>query len=328
MRPLLIDTGPSSSRVANRIAPSKIFLVITHSHSDHIGGLSQLLRTNKVQKIFIPYYLPEVVKISQILRKYSKKIITTPNWKHISSIEVELVADGSQLCDHINVLNPPKSIYKYQYFHNPGDRSIEEALSILRRRELILPVEDIINYRSPLVENGIISTDTEYSAESREFTHRFFISLSFLIQSIDLQAINYFVTQQIDMTANQTSIVFKYNHQDGNWLFTGDADELVFERLIAEGKDLSSRYLKVPHHGSRENLSKKALEKINPEYAIISHNNRKFGRSLDRHPHHEVIDRLDLKGVKTFYTNPVIKQKKIIKPQTIGSVLNGLINFV
>ena len=124
--------------------------------------------------------------------------------------------------------------------------------------------------------------------------HLFFIKMSTYLQGVPRESINYYLERQIELTSNQSSVAFIYNHpQNNRWLFTGDIDETVFARLISSKVDISAKYLKVPHHGSRMNLSLQVLKSINPEVAIISHNNGRHGRSKDTHPHTEVIDMLD-----------------------------------
>ena len=65
--------------------------------------------------------------------------------------------------------------------------------------------------------------------------------------------------------------------------------------------------MKVPHHGSKENLDEKILTAIDPKTAIISHNNGRFGRAKDSHPNMEVLTLLEKKHIKILITNDVVK---------------------
>lgn len=324
--PLLIDTGYAKEKVASRIPHKNLHVLITHSDKDHIGGLSEILREKNIGRIFIPYYLPEITKINKFLRKHTKNTIAAPNWNQISKLKFELVAHGQWLCDHILVLNPPREPRQFHFENYDGEGNIEIALGRLAELGIELPRDEIVNYTTPLSIRETDEPMAEYEFMARRLVHAFFISLSNSLNNVARENINYQINRHIDLTSNQASIVFKYRHPDGNWLFTGDADETVFERLISEGEDITARYLKVPHHGSRENLSEKSLMAIKPTYAIVSHNNGVFGRSKDSHPHHEIIDLLDKHHVTCYFTNPVIKRQYRLKATT-QSVLNGLIDF-
>lgn len=245
------------------------------------------------------------------------------------------MCDGDKLCDHITVLNPPQNPYCYFTAFASENIDIEEALKILSELGMDLTsniIDNIMHYEPPInFENK--SEPPEYRFNAKIFVHQFFISLCNRVKNTtrknNTDALNYYVDAHLKMTANQASIVFSYAHENGNWLFTGDADEMVFERLISSNpkKDISAKYLKVPHHGSRENLSRLTLKTIAPEVAIISHGNRKFGISRDTHPHHEIIDLLDEHGIRSYYTNDVIKAGKVIKLKANPSEEGGLINF-
>jgi competence protein ComEC len=57
--------------------------------------------------------------------------------------------------------------------------------------------------------------------------------------------------------------------------------------------------LKVPHHGSKNGLTKNFLEVVDPEKAIISAGkDNRFG-----HPHEEVVELLKKHGIKILRTD-------------------------
>lgn len=328
--PLLIDTGSAIAKIASRISNyNELYVLITHSHTDHIGGLPGIIRSKTITKIYIPYFLAEISKINSYLKKYTKSNIASPNWKRIKKLNFELVAQDDKLCDHIQVFNPPRIVADFNWGKLNENDTIEAALRRLAELRIDLNADEIVNYSTPIFPEEQNNTDQDYKSEARKFVHSFFISLSNSLDNTTLENIDYYINRHFELTSHQVSVVFKYSHDDGSdWLFTGDADKSVFDRLIFAKKDISAKYLKIPHHGSRENISEESLTKIAPKYAIVSHNNRKFGQSKDPHPHHEVINLLDKHGVTCYYTNPVTKDKLHIKEMTSGSVLNGLIEFV
>lgn len=336
--PLLIDTGPAGAKVSTRLPIDDLHVLITHSHADHIGGLPAILRQKNVGVIYVPYFLPELSRIHTYLAEADllpKSAIGKPNWEKIRKLRFELVAQGDQLCGHAEILNPPRDPGQIDFGRNRGDMSITEALTVLENMGIELPRAEILDYASPLfpvrLNNDInpnAQPEAQYNAVARRFVHRFIITLAQVLPQ-GLPASNrYYTAQHFKLTSNQVSIVFRYESAVGYWLFTGDADLTVFERLIDDKVDITARYLKVPHHGSRENLSQSILKAIDPEYAIVSHNNRKFGESKDPHPHDEVIRLLDNNGITSYYTNDVIKGGVVIKNFTAGIVPGVPISFI
>lgn len=85
---------------------------------------------------------------------------------------------------------------------------------------------------------------------------------------------------------NNYSAVLMLQCGDKRFLFMGDAEKDVEEEILK--KDLDADVLKVGHHGSTTSSSKKFLEKVGPEYAVIS-----CGEGNDYgHPHKETINNL------------------------------------
>lgn len=232
-------------------------------------------------------------------------------------------------CNHVQILNPPEAPNLIVGSKRNKSLSIDAAFGVLSNLGIELPKVEINNYKTPIDER-FLSANPEYAERSRAFVHGFFIELADSLDDVEVsnENINYYVNRKLELTANDASLVFRYERSGVSWLFTGDASQAVFDRLIAEGKNISARFLKVPHHGSAKNLTRNILKTINPKYAIVSHNNRKFGRAVEPHPDSFVVDMLDAAGVETFYTNPVIKNGKTIKNEAVGKVCAGLIEFV
>jgi competence protein ComEC len=96
---------------------------------------------------------------------------------------------------------------------------------------------------------------------------------------------------------NNASLIFHAKAQGRTFLLTGDAEKEA-EFTLAD-RDLRSDVLKVAHHGSRSSTSNTLLEQVAPRLAVIScgkHN-------LFGHPHAEVIDALDSRGIRTWRTD-------------------------
>jgi len=98
---------------------------------------------------------------------------------------------------------------------------------------------------------------------------------------------------------NNYSIVCKLKYGNNSFIFTGDAESLSEGEILAKQLDISANVLKVGHHGSSSSTSQAFLNKVNPQYAIIS-----VGVGNDYgHPNADTLTRLNSKGVKTFRTD-------------------------
>jgi competence protein ComEC len=82
------------------------------------------------------------------------------------------------------------------------------------------------------------------------------------------------------------------NHDNyGLVLFTADAEVSTFEQI--DSRKLGATVLKVPHHGSKNNLSQVILQQINPKVGVLS-----YGRNFYGHPAEELIDLLESEDVQ------------------------------
>lgn len=102
------------------------------------------------------------------------------------------------------------------------------------------------------------------------------------------------------ISENDRSGVIRLVYGNVSFLFTGDAGELVEEKLLAKYSEfLASDVLKVSHHGSKYGTSGEFLNAVSPRYALIScGKNNRYG-----HPATEVLDRLDISGTKVLRTD-------------------------
>lgn len=88
--------------------------------------------------------------------------------------------------------------------------------------------------------------------------------------------------------ANANSIVARLDYGSFSMLLAGDAEDQTEHRLLTKELDLSSKVLKVSHHGSKYATSNDFLNRVKPEVAIISCGAwNRYG-----HPSQAVLDRL------------------------------------
>lgn len=97
--------------------------------------------------------------------------------------------------------------------------------------------------------------------------------------------------------SNNDSLVIRLRFGRYCFLMTGDIERTV-ENLVGELSGPCD-VLKVAHHGSRSSTSEAFLDATRPAFALIS-----AGRdNLFRHPHPEVINRLERRRIATFRTD-------------------------
>jgi competence protein ComEC len=98
--------------------------------------------------------------------------------------------------------------------------------------------------------------------------------------------------------SNNDSLVLRVVYEKTSVLLEGDAEEPIEKAMLAE-PDLASTLLKVGHHGSITSTRPEFLERVAPQWAVIScglHN--RYG-----HPRGEVLDELQTARVRTFRTD-------------------------
>lgn len=98
---------------------------------------------------------------------------------------------------------------------------------------------------------------------------------------------------------NDYSLVTKLTVNGASFLFTGDAEAVSEQEMLAKGVNLDADVLKVGHHGSSSSTTEEFLEAVSPEIAVISCGaDNEYG-----HPHDETIEKLNAANVKTYRTD-------------------------
>lgn len=98
---------------------------------------------------------------------------------------------------------------------------------------------------------------------------------------------------------NNNSVVIKLVNKNDSFLLTGDAEVQEENDILDSGIDISANVLKVGHHGSHTSTGEAFLDKVNPQYAVISvGEDNNYG-----HPAQTTITKLDNKKVRIYRTD-------------------------
>ncbi len=99
--------------------------------------------------------------------------------------------------------------------------------------------------------------------------------------------------------SNTSSIVGQLKYGEIEFMLTGDAP-IGIEDYLAKtyGQSLQSEVLKLGHHGSKTSTGEAFLAAVAPELAVVSASiDNRYG-----HPHAEVIDRVESRGIEVLST--------------------------
>lgn len=90
---------------------------------------------------------------------------------------------------------------------------------------------------------------------------------------------------KVAIDLNDTSLIFQFVQGSHSVLYTGDASPKILDHFT-ETDDLRSEILKVPHHGSKNGLTRNFLLLADPTLSVIS-----VGKhNAYKHPSREILD--------------------------------------
>lgn len=207
---MLIDAGERDqgqtvvSYLKNQGVETLDYVIGTHPHSDHIGGLETVIRAFPVEKIIMP-----------------QKAHTTKLYEHLLD-------------------------------------TIEE-----KKLKITLPKPGAV-YELGGASFQILGPDRDYGDD-----------------------------------LNNWSVGIRLDYGSNSFVLCGDAEKGAEEDMMANGLSLKADVLKLSHHGSSTSSSGQFLDRVNPEYAVIS-----CGKNNDYgHPHKETLEALKKRNIKAFRTD-------------------------
>jgi len=121
---------------------------------------------------------------------------------------------------------------------------------------------------------------------------------NFEIGGVLIEILNPPAENDLQLSDNDSSVVFRLTYKNIVFLFTGDIEQAAENIHLRNGENLKANVIKVPHHGSRTSSSQAFVEAANADIAVISVGKR----SMFGHPHKEVVDRWVESGARVMTT--------------------------
>lgn len=302
---ILIDGGTSSTfdySLKKEVENLKYIdlIILTHIDSDHIGGLIRFFKNSLVNKIEVKNIwinFPEIIEI------VSGEKISFGQAKTLENLIKEKL---------------PKALIK-NYIHSENAKINFNGIDIT----IISPTEEILKeLYSEWPKNKELKKDAEETKTNiaKEITPINNMHL------LELNKLSFIPDKSIKYDLiNASSISIILECPDLKLLLLADSRPEIIEKYLAKNysieKKLKIDYVKVSHHGSKNNTSQDMLKHIDCDNYIISTNG---GTSKHKHPSRETIARIiynekrDFKIKRHIYFNyPIADIKK-----RIGNFIN------
>lgn len=100
---------------------------------------------------------------------------------------------------------------------------------------------------------------------------------------------------------NDMSLVIHITYMNNSFLLMGDAGTKVENDILNSNSNIIADLIKIGHHGSSYSSNTKFIEKVSPQFAIIScGKDNQYG-----HPSSQILEILEKNGVKVYRTDEV-----------------------
>lgn len=279
---ILIDGGTKSTfdfSLKKEIQALKFIdlIILTHIDDDHIGGLIKFFNNSiidiiKVKNIWVNFpniiEIPSGEKISfgqaKTLEDLIKEKMSETKINNYSHSEKDtIIFEGI----HITIISPSEEILKKLYDSWPIIKESEKTLE--EKKTNISKDTVLINNNEPLSELNLIPFKPDKSI--------------------------------INDLINASSIAIILKCPDLKLLLLADSRPEIIEDYLKknynEKEKLKVDYVKVSHHGSKNNTSQNMLNYIDCDNYIISTNG---GASIHKHPSRETIARIVYNDKRNF----------------------------
>lgn len=261
---ILIDGGFSNTYkilkqhlIINQIKVIDL-VILTHSDSDHIGGIIKLVQDENfhISNIWFNSY----DKLSQIFNsgyKDSSKDISIGNESNeISFVKAKKL---SELLDEQK--NNYESIYRDK-FENSKFYMRKLAFTFLS-----------------LTKSELLNLYKNWSIEDQKTARKEISTLGKVTRTIEEYALSIGECKADNSVQNGSSIAFVLTYQENNYLFLADAHiNVVVESLkllgFSKQKKLYVDFIKLSHHGSNANICQDFLDIVETKKYIISTNGK------------------------------------------------------
>ena len=229
-------------------------IIITHCDSDHYGGMQYLInKHNDCNNIFS-----------------IKKVWVHDPYKHVDVDDVKYIRKEETLRKRLNAA----------YEFSDGSNLLELLDNAKIAREEVFAGDsygdlNIIvlgpdkDYYDSLIPD--FRVDLDFKEEQDDDVY---VGLFSSCQSEDDFYSKALENAYDDKSkVNQSSIIFLFEADGQDFLFTGDAGKETLHRVVDADKNkalANLNWLKVPHHGSKHNLDNAIISYFNPKVSYIS----------------------------------------------------------
>ncbi len=204
-------------------------VVISHLHKDHVSALPYLLRTKKVDKIFLPYF--DTRTYEDVFVAY---LISNQIYPGSELFELTMALYGNQYNGKIITYDLPQSVCIHK--NNLLDIKINNWTFNFYNRQISDSIVKNIKQRLNILTNG--SNICDWYDNNGSIT-----------------PIRVIFTEELRHKHNLSSLVLIHYPQMGvKTVLTGDvhSDEELNGRIESHIADNDSIVLQIPHHGAKE----------------------------------------------------------------------------
>ena len=238
--------------------------------------------------LFVCWYIPYIKPVSVKAVEHLDSVLEI-HMIDVGQAESILVVQGenAMLIDTGDMFNG-KTVVRYlqsvginkldaviiTHYHNDHSGGIHDVLSAIE-------VKKVVGMRGKYISTAqelFWYSDMQISRTVSSMVHLKRISLESPYKEAGVLRTMWLGDAEVDFLSQEThtnivnnkSSVMKVSYKDVSALFTVDSQKEVEDSLLEAEIDVSADILNVGHHGSKTSTSMDFLEKVNPEYALIS----------------------------------------------------------